>query len=355
MDSEGHATVVEILQKLVSINSVSGNEAEISDYISGLLEQNNFIVEHQEVEPGRKNIFASKGRPGLLFFGHMDTVPLMGDWTRDPFRLTIEEDKAFGLGAWDMKGGIAAILDAAQHASDMAILLTVDEEEMSRGAWRAIENRDFFNGIEGIVSAEAGNEEGTFGGPTHLSYGRNGRKAFRLTKELPAGHAATTRQEWLEWVYSKIKSIPETRSRIVITALHVTSRGFSMPERVEMDIDVSIDIEDRGVDFESLVAEHFQADAELIKRDTPYLEPYSFKGHGFIERIAGIVEAEIGEPTYHVGRSVGDENAFATLGVPIVIVGPEGRNEHKADEWVSITSLEQTSRLYRAIVGPRQG
>src|SRR4030095_7457097 len=180
MSSEHDA--VGILKHLVAIDSVSGKEREIGNWIGNFLSVLGFSVSYQEVEPGRNNILARKGNPKLLFFGHMDTVPPVDSWKKDPFKLTIEGDRAYGLGSWDMKGGVAAILSAAQEAKDMAILITVDEEEISKGGWKAIEARDFFKGIEGIISAEAGNEPGTYGGASHIAYGRQGRRAYHLEK-----------------------------------------------------------------------------------------------------------------------------------------------------------------------------
>ena len=343
-------SAVEILSDLVAIDSRSGREKEICRFIGKFLSGCGFAVKYQKAEGARENLFARKGNPKLLFFGHMDTVEPVGSWTRDPFRLTIEDGRAYGLGAWDMKGGISAILHAAQSAKDMAVLLTVDEEDISRGAWKALEEKAFFKGIRGIISAEAGNEPGSYGGARHISYGRYGRKAYRLTKELPAGHGATSEQSWVEWAYKSMSRLPEIKSRIVIRRFCATSKGLSVPDKAEIDVDVLIHPEEAGLDFQAVLCGHFGAVVELAKRETPYLEPYSFEGNGFIQEVAGIVRGSFGEPSFHLGTSVGDENALARLGIPIAIVGPEGRDEHKADEWVSMKSLDEVASLYRILL-----
>ncbi|MEW6721821.1 MAG: M20/M25/M40 family metallo-hydrolase [Candidatus Micrarchaeota archaeon] len=340
---------LDILRKLVAIRSVSGEEGEIARWAAGFLTERGFEVGLQDCGGGRPNVFAKKGNPRLLFFGHMDTVPPAGAWTKDPFALTVEGDCAYGLGSWDMKGGLACILDSVQEAEDMAILFTVDEEEISRGSWKALERKGWFDGLEGIVSAEAGNTEGTFGGVRHISHGRQGRLAFRVTKQLSAGHAATAKEDWVEWIYSASKQ-PGMKSRIVIRNFHATSRGLSVPERAELDVDALIHPDEKDIDFRELVAKQFGGEAELVKRETPYLKPYSFENHPFLKKVGDVVSREYGRPEYHVGSSVGDENALAQLGIPIAIVGPEGRNEHRADEWVSVKSLEEISGLYRKLL-----
>ena len=342
-------TELEILRELVAVRSVSGEEGQIGEWIGRFLGRSGFSVETQEVERGRSNIFARKGNPRLLFFGHMDTVPPLGSWSREPFSLTVEGDRAYGLGTWDMKGGLACILEAVRDAPDAAVLFTVDEEEISKGSHKAVKRREFFQGLRGIVSAEAGNAEGTYGGVRHISYARQGRLAFFLSKELSAGHAATAREDWVQWMYEKSR-MPKVKSRLVIRNFHATSRGLSMPDRAELDVDALVHPDEKDVDFAKVLSDHFGAEATLKKRETPYLKPYSFKDHEFIKEVGKVVENGFGPPSFHIGSSVGDENALADLGLPIAIVGPEGRNEHRPDEWVSVKSLGDVKELYRKLL-----
>lgn len=48
----------------------------------------------------------------LGFLGHTDTVEYIEGWETNPFELTRKENKLYGLGTADMKGGIAAMLHA---------------------------------------------------------------------------------------------------------------------------------------------------------------------------------------------------------------------------------------------------
>lgn len=341
--------LIDILSRLISIKSVSGNEKNICLWIKEFLLTNGFDVEFQEVEKDRWNIFAKKGNPKMLFFGHLDTVPPVANWINEPFKLTIKNDQAIGLGCWDMKGGIATILKAAESEENFALLFSVDEEEISKGGWKAIENKKFFEGINGIISAEAGNEKGTYGGVTHLAYARSGRIAYKMIKSFSAGHAATIDSNWIEWIYKKSTTLPKYKSRIVIRNFHATSNGLSVPELTTTDIDVLIHPNESEIDFKRILENHFEAVLNEIKRETPYLKPYSFEENNFIKKVSKVVEEKFGKPSLHIGSSVGDENALALLGIPIVIIGPEGRNEHAADEWVSIKSLNQICELYKIL------
>lgn len=109
--------VITILERLVSINSVSPEpgEAEIISYISGLLDEHNIGYEIVEPEQNRQNLIARL--PGseeetLIFNGHVDTKPPYSGWNTDPTTPVVEDGYMIGRGTADMKGGIAAMLRA---------------------------------------------------------------------------------------------------------------------------------------------------------------------------------------------------------------------------------------------------
>lgn len=84
------------------------------------------------------------GRRGLLLAGHTDTVPFdEGAWTKDPFKVTEEGNRLYGLGTIDMKGFFAFIVEALKEvdlktlSKPLRILATADEETTMAGA-RAI-------------------------------------------------------------------------------------------------------------------------------------------------------------------------------------------------------------------------
>ncbi len=72
------------------------------------------------------------GRPVTLFLAHFDVVPPGPGWTRDPFRLEVEDSLAYGRGTADDKGNVAAIAHAlADYQPDKGtaiIAFTGDEE-----------------------------------------------------------------------------------------------------------------------------------------------------------------------------------------------------------------------------------
>jgi acetylornithine deacetylase/succinyl-diaminopimelate desuccinylase-like protein len=117
------------------------DESRVAEIILEELERHSFDVTRQRVEGQRYNIVASLGDPRLILAGHMDTVT-PGDvkkWiVTPPWEPKVEGDRLYGLGAVDMKGGIAAILAAAEETSKenvdgLWLLFDVDEEYSFKG------------------------------------------------------------------------------------------------------------------------------------------------------------------------------------------------------------------------------
>lgn len=78
---------------------------------------------------GAIGLLAVRGKPRLLFNVHLDTVPDSLQWTGSPFELRVENERAIGLGACDIKGAAAALLAVANACEgDLGLLFTTDEE-----------------------------------------------------------------------------------------------------------------------------------------------------------------------------------------------------------------------------------
>ncbi|MGY4575675.1 acetylornithine deacetylase ArgE, partial [Ewingella americana] len=136
-------TVVDILSKLVSFNTISlqSNLAMI-DYIDTYLADYGIAARRVYSEDGlRANLYATIGNPqrgGICFSGHSDVVPVEGQpWSQDPFVLTARDGRLYGRGSADMKGYLACVLalvpefiEATRHpdAAPVHIAVSYDEE-----------------------------------------------------------------------------------------------------------------------------------------------------------------------------------------------------------------------------------
>jgi len=102
---------------------------------------------------GAVSLLAVRGTPSRVFNVHMDTVPDAPGWSGDPFELRVDESRALGLGACDIKGAAACLLVAAHRTQgDAAFLFTSDEEANDPRCLRAFLARD--HGFREAVVAE---------------------------------------------------------------------------------------------------------------------------------------------------------------------------------------------------------
>lgn len=145
-------TFLERYRQLIAIPTISSLVAKedlsnkpLIDLLASWLTDFGFRAEIIKVEGSREkyNLLATfgEGEGGLLLAGHTDTVPFdEGKWNFDPFKLTEQNGKLYGLGTADMKGFFAFILevisqlDLTKLTKPLRILATADEETTMLGA-----------------------------------------------------------------------------------------------------------------------------------------------------------------------------------------------------------------------------
>ena len=139
------------LAALVAFPTVSSRPVEaIAAYLADRCSSAGMRVERFETSPGKCNVVASAGpagTDGLVISGHMDVVPVEGQpWTSDPFVLTPRGDRLVARGSADMKGFLAATVEAlpsiplARLQRELVFVYTHDEEVGCLGS-RAVADR----------------------------------------------------------------------------------------------------------------------------------------------------------------------------------------------------------------------
>jgi acetylornithine deacetylase len=126
--------VVSLTRQLVDIESISGNEAEIGNFLRVELSRLGYSAQKMVAEGDRCNVFATlpnASTPTVVFSTHMDTVP--------PFFASSEDaTRVFGRGSCDAKGIIASQIMAAEclrsESIAVGLLFLVGEERDSLGA-----------------------------------------------------------------------------------------------------------------------------------------------------------------------------------------------------------------------------
>jgi len=163
--------LVAFTQDLVRVPSVFDadrglNEEPAAELVADQMRAFGWTPQIDVVAPGRPNVIAivEGERPGptLMFEGHTDVVTEgdRADWSFDPFGGHISGGRLWGRGAADMKGGLAAMLfaaDAVQRRGSFAgrivLAALVDEEGMMIGA-KDFVARGRAEGVDAMICCE---------------------------------------------------------------------------------------------------------------------------------------------------------------------------------------------------------
>jgi acetylornithine deacetylase len=162
--------IVEDLAELVSVPSITGSERGAQELVASLLEEATLGVDWIEADvealagrPGFPGIEVPRGdlpvvvgrldtgRPGprRMLLGHVDVVPPgdLGTWTSRPFDPTVVDGRLYGRGACDMKGGLAAMIEAVRMVEEseveldgeIVVVSVPSEEDGGAGTFAALE------------------------------------------------------------------------------------------------------------------------------------------------------------------------------------------------------------------------
>jgi succinyl-diaminopimelate desuccinylase len=289
--------------------------------------------------------------PTVILHGHLDVVP----GHESQFVPRLDGDRLYGRGAYDMKGGLAAMMCAARDLQAQAAVrvhfVCVSDEESDEAEAR---------GSDYLVERGYTGDFAITGEPTDLHIGvqAKGVLALRIDVSGTSAHGSTP---WLGDnavvkavdVFRQIEAMPFTRESSDMFDRPSVSLGRiiggdamnRVPDRCAIDVDIRFlpgqsaraimaDIE--AIPDTSLTVV-FHRDPAVVERDNPYVRLLA-------ESIADGVPSE----RISIGRDgASDIVSFLEAGTPGVEFGPIGAGHHGPEEWVSISSL---GRYQRALV-----
>lgn len=372
---------IRLLRDLVAIDSVNpslvpgaAGEGAIAAAVAEHLRHIGLDVELQEAAPGRPNVIGvlegrAKGR-SLMLCGHLDTVGVEG--MRAPFDPIERDGRLYGRGSQDMKGGVAAMIDAARAiageglpAGRLIVAAVVDEEYASVGAdalvsrWRAdaavvTEPTDLQIAVAHKGFAWFAIE--TRGRAAHGSRPREGRDAIlRMGRVLQA----------LERLDRRLQSLP-VHPLMGTASLHasVIEGGrelSSYPDRCQLKLErrtVTGETDDRvRRELDDILALLKKEDAEFEASLTPLFSRPAYEiaaTHelpGMLQRLLSTLpdaRARRAEHTLPDARAnlIGmsfwtDAAVLGGAGIPSVLFGPGGAGLHSIEEYVEVRDVLQ--------------
>ena len=123
---------IELFSEILKIDSTSGKEAALADFLQERLLTSCNRVQRFEVGDGTSNLLFTWGEPEIVFCSHLDTVP--------PYIPPVfDENIVHGRGSCDAKGQIFAMYEACKVLESkgydgFGLLLLAGEETGSFGA-----------------------------------------------------------------------------------------------------------------------------------------------------------------------------------------------------------------------------
>ncbi len=359
---------------LVSVPSVTMNEAQVCRLYESQLRDLGLEVDVHEVSPGRNNLYVrlkgTGGGPTLLFNGHLDTIPI---GKCPPCRR--EGDRIYGRGSTDMKGGMACLLGMAKAVLQTNVKLKGDvwltaivgheEPEADKDGPKAL-IADINSGklaCDRIVIVE---------GRDALWVMSMGSMVFTITLTSDKGGKHTQYVPFgdnpIRFMGDLIRRIYEYQCELDKTAIHPLAGA----ERLDVGIAQAGDYFNRTPTQCVLTgtrrwapgktASQVLADLEALSRPFAEAGKLGLKVEMVHERepfetsvddraVQAVVNAHrivTGKTPEYVGmRIVGDANLYVHgCGVPTFYYGPSNETAHADVEWVSVTRLEQAAKVY---------
>jgi succinyl-diaminopimelate desuccinylase len=272
----------------------------------------------------------------------------------EQFTPRVAGDRLFGRGAYDMKGGLAAMMcatrDLAEQDGVRVHFVCVADEESDEVAHR---------GSDYLVQAGYTGDFAITGEPTDLHIGVEAKGVLAMRIEV-AGKSAHGSTPWLGDnavlkaldVFRSIESMPFTRESSDLFDRPSLNLGRilggdavnKVPDSCCIDVDIRyLPGQDPGTIAAEIEALPDTRVLKVFKRAPIHVDRDNRYVHVLADAIAGV--ADVGDKL-SVGRDgTSDAISFIDAGVPAVEFGPIGGGHHGPEEWVSIKSLDQCRRV----------
>jgi len=360
------SNTIGLLEDLIAIDSVNpslvpggAGEGDIAQAVAQHLRESGLDVSLKDVSAGRRNVVGvlegrEKGK-SLMFCGHSDTVGVAG--MDQPFSPIERDGKIYGRGSGDMKGGLAAMLDAARGLAAngwprgrLIVAAVVDEEYASIGAEDLVKD---WTADAAIVTEPTG---------LVVATGHKGFSWVEVTTEGRAAHGSRPQEgrDAILKMGSVLQRLGDLTRKLESRTPHpllgcpslhasLIDGGREMstyPDKCVLKIERrTLTDEDRGIALqeveeilEGLQMEdaEFVGSARLLFDRSPYETPPDSQLPDLLE---GRIRAS-GFETRREGMTYWTDAAIlGHAGVPSVVFGPGGEGFHGLEEYVLVDQV----------------
>jgi len=326
-----------------------------------------------------KNLYAKLGKssPNFCYAGHTDVVPPgnIDDWSVNPFRPTVKNNKLIGRGANDMKASIACFVAAVSRfkiknkkfKGSISLLITGDEEGLA------------INGTKKVVEyLKRKKEKINFclvGEPTNpnklgemIKIGRRGSITGRLTIVGSQGHVAYPKRannpsDIMVKILKKIKEIKLDKgtknfqaSNLEITKINIDNHADNViPKSAHAVFNIRFNNKHSSGSLKRKLNTIFKSMSKKAK--CKFSISYQVSGEAFLTKpnkttymIQNIIK-KITKIKPKLSTTGGTSDArFIRKIAPCLEFGLVGKTMHKVNESVPLSDLKKLSNIYLKIL-----
>lgn len=383
---------LDLLGKLVSINTDVSKKERYSECATLISKEMKAIGLDVKVYDPVSKTEDGKPRPnvvGTLDVGakktiglitHYDVVPIGEGWTRDPFRLTLEGDRAYGRGAADDKSAVAACMGALKRLGKKAkynIIFAASPDEEIGGRWGiGYLMRDLKLKMDCGVVVDSNPNMVTIGACGLIwgeikVFGKQGHAGYNYLADNPIPKLARLLKELEGFVKQREKKLSSVNAppsapkkklwgRISFTMIGGGSAENVVPGVAWVKFDLRQLPDEEALDAKAALLDYFEkAKAKLgIKAELSfYKEELGFltsASEPFIKDFSDASSAVFGSPLPLAASLGGDDGKFLSeRGIPVVSYGAiaDDSNFHGIDEFVYLKDLESLRDILVKLMG----
>ena len=368
---------LELLKKLIKIESISPNDNGCFDVIKQQFDGLDFSFEETNYK-NISNLIITNGdskNKTFCFLGHTDVVPPgpESEWSVPPFSGEIIDNKIYGRGAADMKGGVACFISALKEflceykdpSFNIMVLLNSNEEgKLENGKVDRVINEmidkdkfiDFCLIGEPSSSKKVGDvirigRRGSLSGNLKV-YGIQGHVAYPKQALNPILGIGKTLEELKNMEWDRGNENFEPTSFQVSNIKSGTGAENVVPGVLEMTFNFRFSPESSPDGLKEIF------EALLKKSDLKYDVSWTLSALPFLTaktEFIDIVKSSIKEinnidTKIDNGGGTSDGRWVAPMGSEIVELGPLNKTIHQIDEHVDIEDLSTLKEIYKKIL-----
>jgi len=374
---------VQLSKELISFPSVTPVDAGAINYLSKKLKKLGFkckILEFKDKKhPPIKNLYARLGskQPNLCYAGHTDVVPPgnINDWSVNPFKPQVKNNRLIGRGANDMKSSIACFVSAVSQFlsthkkinGSISFIITGDEEAQAVNGTKKV--------VDYLIKKKEKIDFCIVGEPTNptklgqmIKIGRRGSLSGKLEIYGTQGHVAYPHLSKnpinsLVSICSQLKAKPLDNgnkhfqsSNLEFTSINVDNKAHNViPARASTQFNIRYNNFHTAKSLKKKIISIIKS--TCAKNKTKYKIDFLASGDSFLTKPGSTIQmakkiikkiTKI-NPVFSTTGGTSDARFIKKI-APCLEFGLVNKTMHRVDESVSLSDLKKLTKIYKNIL-----